>query len=77
VPASGAVESAPMSKLLDSTGAVTAGADRRACRKQQDTTLTGDAATNRVRPMRAIATTPKPGLLAVRPCIPRSQQSVA
>jgi len=66
-----------MTKPLASTGAVTAGAERRACRKPQDTTLTSDAATNRVRPMRAIATTPKSGLLAVRPCIPRSQQSVA
>jgi hypothetical protein len=66
-----------MTKPLASTGAVTAGAERTAYRKQQDTTLTGDAATNRVRPMRAIATAPKSGLLAVRPCFPRSQQSVA
>jgi len=66
-----------MPKPVAITGAVTAGAERGAYRKQQDTTLTSDAATNRVRPMRAIATTPKSGLLAVRPCFPRCQQSVA
>jgi len=65
-----------MTKPVACTGAVTAGAERRAYRKQQGTTLTSDAATNTVRPTRAIATTPNSGLLAVRPCFPRSQQSV-